>query len=326
MRQSKNNFLRNWLILIVFLGAIFLIGKGFLNFLNSPVDASPNFKALVVKKGDGLTTVAENLKQQNLIRSALAFKISYKFFTEDPQIQAGDFKLSASMSTPEIIKVLKSGSVDRWVTLIEGWRVEEMAAKLNDELGIKSEDFLKEAKEGYMFPDTYLFNPQASAAIVASIMEDNFNQKYSADLKNQIGKLGLTPDQGIILASIVEREARSDGVRTKVASILLKRLKIGMGLDADATVQYALGYQSQEKNWWKRNLTEEDLQTKSPYNTYLHSGLPPGPICNPSLSSIKAVANADPTTDYLYYYHDSKGNSYYAKTLEEHNKNVAEHP
>lgn len=111
-----------------------------------------------------------------------------------------------------------------------------------------------------------------------------------------------------------------------VASILLKRLKIDMGLNADATIQYALGYQPEEKSWWKRHLTAADLKIDSPYNTYLYKGLPPTPICNPSLSSLTAVANADPKTPYLYYYHDSEGNSYYAKSLDEHNANVTNHP
>ena len=99
-----------------------------------------------------------------------------------------------------------------------------------------------------------------------------------------------------------------------------------MGLNADAAIQYALGYQSGEKSWWKRHLTSEDLKVESPYNTYLYRGLPPTPISNPSLSSLQAVASADSKTPYLYYYHDSKGNSYYAATLEEHSQNIVNNP
>jgi UPF0755 protein len=128
------------------------------------------------------------------------------------------------------------------------------------------------------------------------------------------------------LASLVEREGRSPQVRTEIAGILLKRYNMGMKLDLDATLQYALGYQPQEKSWWKRHLTRDDKEIDSPYNTYTHRDLPPTPICNPSLSSLEAVANANPKTPYLYYYHDSKGNSYYAKTLEEHSNNVNNHP
>ena len=157
-------------------------------------------------------------------------------------------------------------------------------------------------------------------------MRKTFDSRFTDTLRSQIRSKGLTQDQGVILASIVEREGRSEEVKRMIASILLKRFKIGMGLNVDATVQYALGYQPQEKSWWKRNLSKDDLQIDSIYNTYLHAGLPPTPISNPGLSSLQAVANADPSILYLYYYHDSKGNSYYAKTLEEHNQNVANHP
>lgn len=214
-------------------------------------------------------------------------------------------------------------AVEKRITLVEGWRVEEMAERLNKDLGIKNQDFLSVAKEGYMFPDTYFFEPDASASAVAKKLRDTFDLKYDSSLQGKIKKLGLTPAEGVILASIVEREARSDDARRMVASILLKRLSIEMGLNADATIQYALGYQASEKSWWKRHLSKSDLQVDSAYNTYIHRGLPPGPICNPSLSAMEAVASADPKTPYLYYYHDLEGIPHYAKTLEEHNQNVA---
>lgn len=212
------------------------------------------------------------------------------------------------------------------VTLIEGWRVEEMAARLNKELGIKNEEFIKAAKEGYMFPDTYFFKPDANAEEITQILRNNFEKKYDEELQAKVKKLGLTTEEGVILASIVEREARSDDARRMVASILLKRFNIGMGLNTDATIQYALGYQSAEKSWWKRHLTKTDLRIDSIYNTYIHAGLPPTPIANPSLSSLTAVANANPKTPYLYYYHDSKGISHYGRTLDEHNENIANYP
>lgn len=218
-------------------------------------------------------------------------------------------------------------AAEKKITLLEGWRVEEMAEKLNKDLGIENQNFLDVAKEGYMFPDTYFFDKEASASTVAQKLRDTLDLKYGSGLQARIKKLGLTPKEGIILASIVEREARSDEARRMVASILLKRLSIDMGLNADATIQYAIVPQGTirppESGWWKRHLTKSDLQISSPYNTYIHRGLPPAPISNPSLSSLQAVANADLKTPYLYYYHDSEGIPHYAKTLEEHNQNVA---
>ena len=132
----------------------------------------------------------------------------------------------------------------------------------------------------------------------------------------------MTEKEVLILASLVEKEARHDEDRQKVASIILKRLKNDIKLQIDATVQYALGYQSEEKTWWKKNLTQEDLDIDSPYNTYKNEGLPPGPIANPGLASIEAVINADANTSYLYYISDKNGNMHYARTLEEHQANI----
>lgn len=312
-------------LLIILLILIFVI-SGWWNLQLSPISSDQTTKNVIIAKGKSLNEIARQLKSENLIRSELAFSLYTRQRGLSSRLVAGTFRLSPSMSTPKIIEILSGKPNEVWITLIEGLRIEEMAEKLNKELGIKKEEFLKLAKEGYMFPDTYLFAPDTVAEQVVKRLKDTFNLRFTDDLKAKIRAQGLADEEGVILASIVEREARSDQTRTMVASILLKRFKIGMGLNADATLQYALGYQPQEKSWWKRHLTNGDKKIDSPYNTYLYMGLPPTPICNPGLASLKAVANADTSTPYLYYYHDSKGNSYYAKTLEEHNQNVANNP
>lgn len=311
---------------IILLIVVFFVVRGFWNNQLSPVSSEKSTIIFVVDKGEGFSKVTDNLKKAKLIKSSLAFMALGKQSGLDNKVLAGTFRLAPSYSARDILRALTSQPLDNWVTLIEGWRVEEMADKLNKELKIDKGEFLKIAKEGYMFPDTYLFPKDYSASQIVEKLQNTFDMKYSDDLKMKIKKLGLTEKEGVILASIVEREARSDKARTDVASILLKRLKIGMGLNADATVQYILGYQKDEKSWWKRHLTRTDLKTPSLYNTYLHSGLPPTPICNPSLASLIAVANADSSTPYLYYIHDSKGIPHYGKTLEEHNQNVANYP
>lgn len=324
-------FLRNWIIFIFTLLAVYFGVKMYWNFLQSSLEVNGETKAFVVQKNESTSDIAESLEKEGFIRSANVFKIKVKLSGQVGSIAAGDFKLSPAMSLDEIINNLHKGTIDKWVTLIEGWRIEEEAKKLSEELGVSSEEFIKVAKEGYMFPDTYLFNPKATVETIVSTLENTFDQKYDGVLQQRIKNLGLTPDQGVILASIVEREARTDGVRTKVASILLKRFKLGIALDADSTVQYAKDSQKLKQGvkvgkFWQP-ITKEDYHlVVSSYNTYLNPGLPPGPISNPSLSSLKAVANADFSTPYLFYYHDSEGNSYYARTLEEHNNNVANHP
>ena len=334
-KKKRNPFL--WLvILLVILGGIFFGVKSYFDSFSKPVDPDASVKAFVVQKGESMDSVAKRLEEEKIIRSTLAFKAALKnkqsFSTNRGEItiQAGDFKLSGAMSLNEIIDNLSKGPIDRWVTLLEGWRVEEVAAKFKKDLGIDEKEFLKEAKEGYMFPDTYLFNQDATVGTVASTMRNTFDKRYSEDIKTKIRAKNLTPEEGVILASLVEREARSDEVRTRVASIILKRLNMGMKLDIDATVQYG-----RDTNKLKSGLKVDKFWTPvtrlnytdviSPYNTYLNNGLPPTPICNPSLSSLKAVANADPATPYLYYFHNLRGESFYARTLEEHNENVVNH-
>ncbi len=327
MRNYDSRFKMRKLVglLVIFL-LLFVAGFGWWNSQLTPVSSDEKIKEIIIPKGSGLNSITSQLKKEGLIKSEIVFKLFIQQQGLSDKLQAGTFEMSTSMSAKEVSKVLTTNPKEAWVTILEGWRVEEIAQKLGEQLGVKKEDFLKYAKEGYMFPDTYLFPYEISTERIANIMLDNFENKYSQELKAKIKAQGLSEKEGVILASIVEREARSDKVRTEIAGILLKRLKIDMGLNADATVQYALGFQPKERTWWKTSLTYDDLKSDSPYNTYIHSGLPPAPISNPSLSSLKAVANADSSTPYLYYYHDSKGNSYYAKTLEEHNKNVGNNP
>lgn len=329
MKKSKG--LQSFLILILLLIVLILGIRSYKDYLlAAPDPKNTQTERFIIYKGESLGEVTGRLEKEHLIRSATFFNMMAKNTGLAEKVQAGEFELSPSMRAEEMLKELTVGSVGKWVTLLEGWRVEEIAAKMNAELGVKTEEFLKFAIEGYMFPDTYIFDPKKDPSYFVKMMRDNFDKKYDETLQNKIKKLGLTPREGVILASIVEREARSDEARRMVASILLKRLKIGMGLNTDATIQYALVPQGAKNppagGWWKRALTKTDLKIDSPYNTYIHVGLPPTPISNPSLSSLNAVANADPKTPYLYYYHDSKGTSHYARTLDEHNRNVSEYP
>jgi UPF0755 protein len=313
-----------WLLVIVII--IFSIARSFWTSQLSQVSSDQTPKDFVIAKGESFSSVITRLDKEKLIKSPLFFNIYGRLSGSIDKIQAGSFPLSPSMNAQEILKEITGQPEDLWVTLIEGWRIEEMADRLNKELGINNEEFIKMAKEGYMFPDTYLFPKDYTTGQIAQKLMDTFEERYDEALRSKIRNQGLTEDEGVILASIVEREARSNQARTEIASILLKRLNIGMGLNADATLQYILGYQEDEKSWWTKYLTNEDKKIDSSYNTYLYKGLPPKPIANPSLSSLQAVANADPNTSYLYYYHDPEGNSYYAKTLEEHSANVVNHP
>lgn len=307
-------------ILVFLLLTFFLIGLFFLWFKEATLPTDPTSqesKIFVIKKGDSIRKIAHNLKREKLIRDSIAFFLLVKKMGVEKNIQAGDFRLRPSMNMQEIIKGLQHGTIDVWVTIPEGWRVEEITLKLAQELGIPEQEFLKYTQEGYMFPDTYLIPKEASASAVAKIMLNNFQKKVVKNLNLEEADL----EKIIILASLIEKEAKLAADRPKVASVLLNRLKIGMKLDVDATIQYALGYQPEDKTWWKKALTREDLKINSLFNTYKNPGLPSGPIANPGLASIQAVINPA-QTDYLYYLSDQKGKMYYAKTLEEHNENI----
>ncbi|MBI5123716.1 endolytic transglycosylase MltG [Candidatus Roizmanbacteria bacterium] len=279
-------------------------------------------KIFIIKQGEPLNTIANNLANEGLIRNKIVFYLIVKQLGIERKIQAGDFRLSANMSAVEVAKNLTHGTLDVWITLIEGTRKEEMAQIISKNLDIPEIEFIKLADEGYLFPDTYLVPRTATAETVLSIIKNNFKNKFSEELQTQAKNKKLTEKQVLILASMVEREARQQVSREKVAGIILKRYLNEMPLQIDATVQYALGYQPDEKSWWKKSLTEDDLKIDSPYNTYKNKGLPPEPISNPSLSSIKAVINADENTPYWYYLTDKNGVMRYAVTLEEHQNNI----
>jgi len=243
-------------------------------------------------------------------------------------IQAGDFLLSPTLSSRELAELLTHGAIDVWVTLPEGLRIEEQAELIEQVLKLGSAEnynfnrnqFIDQAVEGYMFPDTYLIPKDGTAAQIIEKLRSTFKSKIEEDILNQF-KSDFSKEDIIILASLVEREARSDEQRKIIAGILLNRLNNGIALQVDATVQYAKGYDSANDTWWPQITQDDYINVDSAYNTYQIQGLPPAPIASPGISAIKAVL--DPKdTNYLYYLHDSKGEAHYAETLEGHNQNV----
>lgn len=293
-------------------------------------------KIFVVKKGESLTSVADRLEKESLIRSSLVFRVLVLTRGLAGNIQAGDFRLRPSLTTEEVVYVLTHGTLDVWLTFPEGWRREEFSRRLTANLEeFNYEEFVEKTRdlEGYLFPDTYLIPVEASPSAVIKIVGRNFEKKFSSELEKQAKNKGLTQKQVLILASIVEREAKSDRDRPLVAGILIKRWRNDWPLQADATVQYALANQQSVNltteqltnfSWWPKKITKDDLKINSPYNTYEYKGLPPGPICNPGLASIKAVIEAQ-ESEYWFYLSDPSGTVHYAKTAEEHNENISQH-
>jgi len=314
--------MKKLLILIVFVIIVFSALSIWWNNMLLPVNPNNKMTSIfVVNKGDTVREIAYSLKTKGLIRHPIVFFLLLKKLGLDKKIEAGDFRLSPSMTTEDIAQNLTHGILDVWITIPEGKRAEEIAEILKDNI-ITYERFWKDEliqNEGYLFPDTYLIPKDANIALIISLMLDNFDNKYAVIKPNE--KNQLSKNDSVILASLIEREAKFSEDQSFISSVIHNRLNIGMKLDVDATVQYALGYQEDKKTWWKKNLTLEDLKFNSPYNTYINPGLPPKPIANPGLSSLQAAL--DPAnTEYLYYISDKTGHNHYAKTLFEHNTNI----
>ena len=297
--------------------------------LSKPADPrNSETQVFVVKHGQAAGSIGQNLYDQGLIKSPAAFKYVLARHGLSKSIQAGSFRLSPSMSAFEIAQEMTHGTLDLWSTILEGWRREEIAAGLAADFAKKGIDFNEAAflvatkgKEGYLFPDTYLFPVGATEENVASILLNTFDKKVTQGLDQDINNSPYTLNQIITMASLVEREARNDESRKIVAGILWKRMENDWPLQVDATLQYAKGYDTRDQTWWTPP-TYLDKEVVSPYNTYANPGLPPGPIASPSLSSIQAALNPTPT-QYWFYLTDLQGNMHYAETIEQHNQNIA---
>jgi UPF0755 protein len=314
----------------------------------SPIDPEDRSKQVVtVAPGSSAADIGTDLQQRGLVRSGLVFRLAVEQAGVGGTLAAGDYELSRSMSTSEIIQVLARGQVKRGLvaTIPEGWRSEQIADRL-EATGVSSRDEFLQAVgapasvpgvsalgdpppqrlEGYLFPETYEVTQRVPGTRAAELMVRMFQQRLSSGLRTT--DTNLTPYQVITLASIVEREASQPSERALIASVFLNRLAADLPLQADPTVQYAVasrdGAQASVYNYWKPQLTEADLRFDSPYNTYVHEGLPPGPICNPGEASIRAVLQPA-RTDFLYFVAttDGSGMHLFARTLDEHNANVA---
>jgi len=316
------------ILIIIVIGAPLILNT-YYNSLLTPVTTEKSFKRFVITPGQPFSQIAKNLEKEKLIKSALAFRLLAAQLGIINKIQAGDFSLPTNLSSKELAKLLTHGALDIWITFPEGQRIEQQARTIdeklntsdNNEFQFDKNEYIALAEEGYMFPDTYLISKEASAGAVVEKLRNTFSAKVPQSLLLGGIKNNLTQNEVIILASIIERESRSNEERPVIAGILLNRLKEGMPLQVDATVQYAKGYNAANTTWWPQ-VTPEDYQSvDSPYNTYLHTGLPPGPISNPGLESIRAAAEPA-STPYLYYLHDTNGKVHYATTGAQHNANI----
>jgi len=264
------------------------------------------------------------LKEQGYIRSEWAFNYVLKKKGWQGKIQPGGYNVSKGINAWELADMLVNHPYQKWVVIPEGLRKEEIVELVADKLGWgedAKENFLNNAEEGYLFPDTYLLNVDYTGKDVAKRMKSQFNEKAGKVLQ-EFADANIRHDTAIILASLIQREAANEEEMPLIAGVIWNRLlhKPPMKLEIDATIQYIVG---EPGNWW-RPVKPEEYKIESPYNTYLIQGRPPAPICNPGLAAMEAVVHDQPS-EYLYYLHDSEGQIHLAKTYEEHQTNIEQY-
>lgn len=273
-------------------------------------------KTIEIKPGTSRAQIAQQLKEQHIIHSPMTFLVL--LVASGGSIQSGIHTLDPKKNLLEIVGAMRTGrSLYITITIPEGWRKEQIAQELTKK-NYDGQAFLQatENKEGYLFPDTYFLPLNAKTDQILEKFSINFSNK-TKDIKPSLGQ--------IILASIVEREAKKDEDRPIIAGIYLNRIKKDMALEADPTVQYAketsaLLRGETVNEFWQPITVTDYQQVISAYNTYLNKDYPPGPICNPGLKSITAAVHPA-QTDALYFFHTQDGKLITSKTLEEHNKN-----
>jgi len=315
--------------------------------LRSDALARPSPRAeggsLAISEGENASTLAGRLTEEGWIAEAGVFRTYLRFTGGDRALYPGTYAVPQGLTTRTLADLLISGSTRQLdFTIFAGWRVEEIAAGLEEHgLSISAGDFIAASHrrpgnlplylaippqaglEGFLLPGRYLIERNANADLLVFELVTSFEGALTDEVKRALEARGLSLYQAVTLASIIEREAMDADEMPLIASVFLNRLDSGMRLEADPTVQYALGYSVSQSTWWRSPLGEGDLQIDSPYNTYLYAGLPPGPISNPSMAALQAVASA-PTSSFYFFRAacDRSGRHAFAETYDQHLANA----
>lgn len=309
---------------------------------NSPFSASGEKQVVVIEKGESISSIASKLEKDRIIRSAFFFKLHSRFNGLDQKIKAGEYELSPAQSIKEIFSAIVAGrslSQEKEIKIIPGWNIKEIAKHFADN-GISSKDdainvekikvsdwnlsfdkptFLNDAPagaslEGFLCPDTYRIFKDATTDDVIKKLLDNFDKKLTPAMRTEIARQHKTIFEIVTMASIIEKEVSKPADMAVVSGIFWNRIGSNYPLESCATLAYALGEN-------KKQYTYEDTHIESPYNTYRHQGLPPGPICNPSFESIKAAIYPQ-ATDYNYFLNSfDNGETIFSRTYQEHLRN-----
>ncbi len=321
---------RKWLILLIFAGVFAILAGTAVYSFAKPVNAAAGDAVMVVVK-PGMTTqaIGELLYEKGLIKNVLLFRVVAKLEGAEGSLKAGEYALSKAMTVKEMIgKLTRGETAYKQFTIPEGFTIDQIAAFLEKNnlasaakykafaAGYAPYDYINPAAnakykaEGFVFPDTYRIAAGTSEEQLVKMMMSQFDSQFTPAMRQRAAELGLSVREVVILASLVEKEAQVAAERPVIAGVFMRRLKLEMPLQSCATIQYILGYPKPE-------LTVQDTELPSPYNTYQNMGLPPGPIASPGLAAIKAVLNpAD--TEFLYFFANKDGSHVFSRTYDEH--------
>lgn len=311
-------------LVLIFLVSLATVGAGWVWLQQQLKPVSANNEEtiqFVIPSGQAVITIANRLQTEGMIRHPLAFRYQVWQSGIANKIQAGSFELSPSMTTGEVASALTKGTQDQWVTIPEGLRREEVAEVFAEFPEFDETEFLEltAGKEGYLFPDTYLLPKAATTEFIVSYLTNTFETKTAA-LQQQVEAAGKSWVKTVVMASIIQREAKTASDMKLVSGILENRLAINQALQVDATLQYIKGRHPISKKWWTPPLAI-DKELDSPFNTYKVVGIPPSPICNPGLEALSAAVNPTPS-EYYFYLHASDGQMYYSEDYDGHLENI----
>jgi UPF0755 protein len=286
---------------------------------------------IVINRGEPFAEIGRQLATEGIISNPLTFRLVAQLRGEEAAVRAGEYRFTPHLTQDEVLRALVTGGaqVAAWVTIPEGFTAAQIAQRLQTagvgQSTVFLHDFMRDRLvvagvptknlEGFLFPSTYLVPLSASPSQVASLMTAEFFKQLPADAAARARALHVSVPQAVAIASLVEREAKSEVDRPKIARVIYNRLRLRMPLQVDAAIEYALPEHKSE-------LSLADLEIDSPYNTYLHTGLPPTPIANPGQPSLAAAFHPAQSDD-LYYVYCGNGRHIFAKTLAEHQANVA---
>ncbi len=326
-----------WFFALLFVIGVVLGGSLFWDSYVISPSKNASESALHIEEGMSVNEIAQLLKDQKLIQSSFFFKVYVKFADAQSGLKAGDSIVKPGMSYRSLVNILSHAKVqDVQITFPEGYTLNQMGQSVMSVFPTITEEEWQEtvlhpsdvsvglelvagipsgqSLEGYLFPDTYRFQSDTQAKTISETMLVTLSRRLAeAGIvvpTHLVMSNGMTLHEVLTLASIVEREVRTPEDMAHVAGIFLTRLEIGMALQADATVNYVTGKKDAA-------ITLEDSKVDSPYNTYTHLGLPPGPISNPGINAIKAVLNPMDSDD-LYYLTSQDGTVFYAQTFDQH--------